>query len=111
MDAASLGQVLVHLIVNAAQALGEVAGGSGKTISVQVAETPAGAEIAVTDTGPGIPADHLERIFDPYFTTREGATGLGLSFARHLVTLAGGSLCVDSRLGAGATFVIRLPRA
>jgi signal transduction histidine kinase len=111
MDAASLGQVLVHLIVNAAQALGEVANGSGKTISVQVAETPAGAEIAVTDTGPGIPAEHLERIFDPYFTTREGATGLGLSFARHLVTLAGGSLCVDSRLGAGATFVIRLPRA
>jgi signal transduction histidine kinase len=110
MDAASLGQVLVHLIVNATQAMGQVANGSCKTITVQVAETAAGAEIAVTDTGPGIPPEQLERIFDPYFTTREGASGLGLSFARHLVTLAGGSLSVESCVGAGASFVIRLPR-
>jgi two-component system, sensor histidine kinase and response regulator len=111
MDAASLGQVLMHLIVNAEQALKLQPDQAGNTIVVQVAETATGAEIAVCDSGPGIRADQLERIFDPYFTTREGAAGLGLSFARHLVTLAGGSISVESRCGAGARFLVRLPHS
>jgi signal transduction histidine kinase len=110
MDAASLGQVLVHLIVNAEQALQLVPEQVSRAITVRIVEVDGLAEIVVSDSGPGIPADKLERIFDPYFTTREGASGLGLSFARHLVMLAGGSLSVESRVGEGARFTIRLPR-
>lgn len=111
MDAASLGQVLVHLIVNAEQALRRLPGDALKEITIRVDEVAGSAEIAVVDNGPGIAGEHLERIFDPYFTTREGAAGLGLSFARHMVTSAGGHLSVQSELGAGASFVLRLPGA
>jgi signal transduction histidine kinase len=110
MDAASLGQVLVHLIVNAEQALRRLPAHADKLITIRIAEAENGAEIAVVDTGPGIASEHLERIFDPYFTTREGAAGLGLSFARHMVSLAGGTLGVESEPGAGARFLLRLPR-
>jgi signal transduction histidine kinase len=110
MDAASLGQVLVQLVTNAAQAMdGELPPGRN-VITVQVAETPTEAEIAISDCGAGIPAERLEQIFDPFFTTRGGA-GLGLSFARHLVTQAGGTISVESKLERGSRFTIRLPRA
>jgi two-component system NtrC family sensor kinase len=111
MDAAALGQVLVQLVTNAAQSMdGELEPGRN-VITVQVAETATEGEISISDCGSGIPPERLEQIFDPYFTTRDGGAGLGLSFARHLVAQAGGTISVDSRVASGSRFTIRLPRA
>ena len=112
IDPASLGQVLVHLVMNAAQALETQPMIPGKNvITLQVAENAGSAEIAIVDSGPGIPPDQLDRIFDPYVTTREGAAGLGLSLARHLISQAGGTIGVDSKIGRGSRFTLRLPLA
>jgi signal transduction histidine kinase len=111
IDAAALGQALVHLVMNAAQALEAMSIPSKNVVTVQVAENAGNAEITVIDSGPGIAAELLERIFDPYFTTREGAAGLGLSMARHLIGQVGGTVSVDSKPGRGSRFTIRLPKA
>jgi signal transduction histidine kinase len=111
MGAAELGQVLVHLITNAADAAARVPGAEPSTITVRVAETGPWVELSVVDAGPGIAVDQLERIFDPYVTTREGAAGLGLAVVRHLVTQAGGSVWAESQVGLGARLVVKLPLA
>lgn len=66
-------------------------------------------EIAVADTGPGIPPEHLDRIFEPYFTTKEGGTGLGLALAHKVIQDHHGSIRVETGAGSGATFVVTLP--
>jgi signal transduction histidine kinase len=66
-------------------------------------------QIAVSDTGKGIPADSQEKIFAPFFTTKEKGTGLGLAFVREIVADHGGTLDVDSAVGRGTTFTITLP--
>jgi two-component system sensor histidine kinase AtoS len=68
-------------------------------------------EIAVADDGSGIAPEALERIFDPFFTTKPAGTGLGLATVHRIVTAHGGSVAVQSQLGAGARFCVRLPRA
>ena len=65
-------------------------------------------EVSVSDTGGGIAPDVLERIFDPFFTTKRGGTGLGLPTVHRVVESNGGSLRVDSRVGEGTSFVLRL---
>jgi signal transduction histidine kinase len=67
--------------------------------------------IEVSDDGPGIPAQHIHRLFEPFFTTRmaEGGTGLGLSVAHGIATAHGGSLQAASREGGGARFDVKLP--
>jgi signal transduction histidine kinase len=109
MDPADLGQVLVHLVMNAAQALETVPALERSVITVHVNDTDLGAEITVSDTGPGLTSDQLQRVFDPYYTTREGAAGLGLAVVKHLVSNAGGSVAAESQHGHGARFVLRLP--
>lgn len=66
-------------------------------------------EVSVTDDGPGIPVDRLERIFEAYFTTRPKGTGLGLAIVKHNVELYGGSVRVESELGKGARFTVVFP--
>jgi two-component system NtrC family sensor kinase len=68
-------------------------------------------EIGIADTGHGIPPEHLERIFDPFYTTKEvgKGTGLGLSVSQGIVARHGGSIRVQSRVGKGSTFTIWLP--
>jgi len=68
-------------------------------------------EIEVTDTGTGIPEDVLDHIFDPFFTTKKEGTGLGLATVHRIVEGSGGHLAVESAVGRGTTFRIRLPRA
>jgi len=101
-------QVVLNLLVNARQALGNR---PGARIHL---ETRAGArevELEVRDNGPGIPETVMDRVFDPFFTTRgpDEGTGLGLAIAHDIAREHGGALEVSSRPGQGASFVLRLP--
>lgn len=98
-------QVLVNLILNGIQAMPQ-----GGTLTIRVRNAQGNVTIDVQDTGHGIPADVLKRIFDPFYTTKQAeGTGLGLSISQKLVTRAGGTLGVQSKSGAGSVFLITLP--
>jgi two-component system, NtrC family, sensor kinase len=105
-----LGQVVLNLIVNAMQAL-SVRPRSENVISVRLRIEDAWAVLEVADNGPGIPDEDIDRIFDPFFTSKAGVgTGLGLAISRRIVEEIDGSLVAgrDDRLG-GASFIVRLP--
>jgi PAS domain S-box-containing protein len=112
-DEMRLGQVLLNLLVNAAHAIPEGASDRNR-ITVTVQKAPAGnVAIEVSDTGVGIPSEHLARIFDPFFTTKPvgSGTGLGLSICHGIVSSFGGAIEVESEVGRGTTFRVVLPRA
>jgi len=106
LDPTQIRQVIVNLINNAGEAIE-----SGGSIDIRATEIPDGGGVilAVADDGPGIPPDELERIFEPFHTTKMHGTGLGLAVARTLVAQHGGTIEVDSELGCGSTFLIILP--
>lgn len=111
MDRGQLHQALLNVLLNAIQAMPE-----GGTLRIRAERAPAGRRggglsIRVQDTGPGIGPAELERIFEPYFTTKEGGTGLGLALARKVVQEHGGEIGAESPAGGGALFTIRLPLA
>jgi signal transduction histidine kinase len=103
-----LNQVFLNLVTNAAQA---TEGRKGEISITTRAPDPEHVEIIVADNGRGIPADALPKIFDPFFTTKEvgKGTGLGLSIAYRIVEAHGGQISVDSKVGTGTRFVVRLP--
>jgi signal transduction histidine kinase len=114
--AGEINQVVLNLIVNAAHAIGDVVKGTPEKgrITVATRVQDAFVEIAIADTGKGIPVEVRSRIFDPFFTTKEvgKGTGQGLAIARSvIVDKHGGSLTFDTELGKGTTFYIRLPIA
>jgi signal transduction histidine kinase len=100
-------QVLINLLTNAAQAMGE----KGGTIRVGARERADGVEMFVSDDGPGIPPEVLPRIFDPFFTTKDvgEGSGLGLSIVHGIVDRHGGKIDVDSAPGRGTTFRVLFP--
>jgi signal transduction histidine kinase len=82
----------------------------GGTVTVRTARAADGAvEVTVADTGAGIPAEQLGRIFDPFFSTKAGGTGLGLAFTLQVVEEHGGTIRCQSEEGRGTTFAVRLP--
>ena len=103
-------QILVNLLTNAHEYSPE-----GASIEVTARRDGAEVEVAVKDDGPGIPADQLAHIFERFtrgdagLTQRVGGTGLGLAISKSLVELHGGTIAVDSTVGAGSTFRVRLP--
>ena len=103
-------QVITNLVDNAIKFTPE-----GGTVEVSVGATAATAIITVTDTGRGIPADDLTRIFDRFYRVERsrsrgaGGTGLGLAIARHIVEAHGGRITVTSRINEGSTFQVTLP--
>jgi PAS domain S-box-containing protein len=108
---ARLGQVFLNLLLNAAQALPERSAEPNEVrVSTALAD-PDHVMVEVADTGPGIPEGMLERIFDPYFTTKPVGvgTGLGLSIGRSIVTSLGGTLTASNAPGGGAVFRVTLP--
>jgi signal transduction histidine kinase len=113
-DREALEQVFANLLLNAVQAL-EDAGGGKVTLSAhfltRLGEAPDWAEVRVIDNGPGIPAEHLERIFEDFFTTRSGSggSGLGLAICRHIVEEHHGELTASNREPGGACFALGLP--
>ncbi|MBI1983044.1 MAG: hypothetical protein HYS61_02465 [Acidobacteria bacterium] len=110
-DSQQLHQVLLNLVLNGIQAIEN----EGRiTVAAKVLDQAAGnraghLEISVSDTGPGIPPEHLERIFRPFFTTKRSGTGLGLSLCRRIIGQHGGSLTAKSEIGNGSQFTIRFP--
>ena len=103
-------QILVNLLTNAHDYSPE-----GASIEVTARRAGAEVEIAVTDNGPGIPADQIDHIFERFtrgdagLTQRVGGTGLGLAISKSLVELHGGTIAVESTPGVGSTFSFRLP--
>ncbi len=106
IDPMQLKQVFVNLLMNAADAVPD----SG-TISVKTdfVETICAIRVAVSDNGKGIDAAELDRIFQPFFTTKAKGTGLGLAITKRLIEEQGGGIIVESRVGRGTTFSITLP--
>jgi len=103
-----LRDTLINILQNAREAL------EGRHGIVSVKARPLrdlSVEISIGDNGPGIPPDKRERIFEPYYTTKEKGTGLGLASARHNVEVYGGSIRVESELGKGTLFVLLFPAA
>ncbi len=103
-DPLQVQQVLVNLIMNAIQATP-----AGGTVTVEARAAGSGADIAVRDTGCGIPPEVLASIYKPFFTTKHVGTGLGLSIVQRLLRAHGGSCSVQSEQGRGTTFTVHLP--
>jgi signal transduction histidine kinase len=104
LDRGLLARALVNVIENALHAMR-----GGGTLRVMTAPHAGGVQIAVSDTGVGMDADALERLFEPYFSTKATGTGLGLTIAKRNVELNGGTIAVDSVRGTGTTVTISLP--
>lgn len=104
-DRVQLQQVLMNLIVNGIEAIGDAHG--DLTISTQRAE--AEVLVSVSDTGVGLPADKVEQIFSAFFTTKAAGTGMGLAISRTIVESHGGMLWAEANAGRGATFHFTLP--
>ncbi len=107
-----INQVLLNILVNAAHAIREKVGESGAKglITVRTRALTDRVEIAITDTGCGIPVENRERIFDPFFTTKEvgKGTGQGLAISLAVIDKHGGSIDFESAPGQGTTFYVRL---
>ncbi len=108
LDANMLKQILLNIIMNALQAMEDTGG------KLLVETIPVGCDevcFIITDNGPGIPTESIERIFDRYFTTKKPGegTGLGLFVTKRLVESMGGEIKVRSRNGGGTTFSVTLP--
>ena len=110
-DADQLSQVFINLLVNAQHALEEIEG--ERRLTLTTAHDPDTQEILIkiADNGDGIPPDILSRVFEPFFTTKEvgSGTGIGLAFCHRIVERHNGTISVDSTVGVGTTFVVRLP--
>ncbi len=107
VDAAQLRQCLVNLVRNAAEA---VAGKGGGTVTLRTHRDGDRVVIEVEDTGVGIAPEVLPRLFDTFFSTKEGGSGLGLALTQQIVKDHGGDLAVASTVGKGTTFTVSIPR-
>jgi signal transduction histidine kinase len=108
LDAGDVTQILSNLIRNAVQAIRE--NGVGGRVTVRARRDALGVTFTVTDDGPGISGENLQRIFEPLFTTRSTGTGLGLAIARDLTAAHGGAITVSSTVGRGAAFTVMIPQ-
>lgn len=104
VDADLVCQALLGLLANAVQAAGP-----GGDVEIRASACDDSIEVAVEDSGPGVPPGLRERIFEPFFTTRPQGTGLGLAVVRQIVEAHGGVLQVGERVGGGARFAMRFP--
>ena len=109
-----LNQVFLNLLINAAHAIGDVVKQTGRRgqIGVRTKQEGSSVEVAISDTGTGIPEEIRGKVFDPFFTTKEvgKGTGQGLAIARSIVVNKhGGTLTFETEMGRGTTFYVRLP--
>ena len=112
VDPGQIGQVLHNLLLNARQAMPEGGIVEVRAENVEFPDCPASeprVRISIRDFGCGVAADALPRIFDPYFTTKAGGSGLGLATAYSIVSRHDGQIAVESKPGEGSVFTIELP--
>jgi signal transduction histidine kinase len=106
IDEGQIRQSLLNLLRNAADAVEEVGGG---TVSVSTVAVGSMVEVRVADEGTGISEELVSKLFEPFFSTKDGGTGLGLALTQQIIREHGGDIRVDSRPGHGAVFVVSLP--
>jgi len=106
-DSFGLREVFENIILNAFQAMRD-----GGKLKIEIGEDREFMYVQISDTGVGIPEEYLKKIFEPFFTTkkREGCLGLGLSIANAIVKAHGGEILVESKVGEGSVFTVKLPR-
>jgi signal transduction histidine kinase len=107
-DSVQLQQLVLNLVVNACDAM--QGDRKQRVLSVGTSQNAEGfVQVTVADTGGGIPAERLDRIFEPFYTTKESGLGMGLAICRRIATAHAGTLTAQSRPGEGAVFKLELP--
>lgn len=107
IDADRIKQAVLNLLINAVQAMP-----SGGTLTVRTRRSDTGRlQILVADTGTGIAPEHRDKIFDAYYSTKKGGSGLGLAMTARIVDEHNGTIGVQSEMNCGTTFTIELPQA
>jgi PAS domain S-box-containing protein len=108
-DRVQLQQVMLNLIVNAIDAMSAMSEGPHNLLISTAADSSQGVSIAVSDSGPGLPPEASERVFDPFYTTKASGLGMGLSICRSIVDAHGGRLSAKPNVPCGAVFQFSLP--
>ena len=106
VDPTHVEQIFINLISNACQAMPQ-----GGTLTIRARPDDGMVSIEVSDTGVGIALEHLNKLFEPLFTTKPKGIGLGLAVSKNLIEVNGGSISVESDAGKGSVFLLRLPAA
>ncbi len=108
-DRVQLQQVVLNLVLNAVEAMGSVEEGPCE-LSISTGQSQVGgALVAVIDTGPGIDPEHLERVFEAFYTTKSGGMGVGLTICQSVIKAHGGRLWAEANEPRGAVFQFTLP--
>ncbi|MFN0196061.1 MAG: PAS domain S-box protein [Planctomycetaceae bacterium] len=107
VDSVQIQQVLLNLLRNSIDSLSQVS--QDRRIELTTIQRDSQIHILVHDTGPGVPENLVDKLLDPFFTTKDDGLGLGLSISKRIVDAHGGELCYEPRLEQGATFRISLP--
>ena len=107
-DRVQLQQVVLNLVLNAVEAMGSVAEGA-RTLTITTENDAAGILVVVQDSGPGIDPEHLQRVFDTFYTTKDTGLGMGLSICRSIIAAHGGRLWAEAGQPRGAIFQFTLP--
>jgi C4-dicarboxylate-specific signal transduction histidine kinase len=110
-DRVQLQQVVVNLVLNAVEAMSTVEEGARELSIVTEPSAGAGIRVAVCDTGPGVDAQDVQRVFEPFYTTKASGVGMGLSICRSIIDSYGGRLWAEPNAPRGATFQFTLPAA
>jgi signal transduction histidine kinase len=110
-DRVQLQQVVLNLILNAVEAMSSVEEGA-RELSISTEQGQTGSVlVAVRDSGPGIDPGHLERVFEPFYTTKTTGVGMGLAICRSIIDAHGGRLWADANTPRGTIFQFTLPAA
>jgi signal transduction histidine kinase len=104
IDPEKLTQAFINIMKNGMQAMGQ-----GGTLRVETKPLKESVEVAISDSGSGIPPEEMEKIFNYYYTTKEKGVGLGLPIAHRIIEAHGGQLRIESRVGSGTKVVVALP--
>lgn len=104
VDRVQLQQVILNLVKNAVQSIGE-----NGTITVSITADQHQMRFAVCDTGPGVPPERIDRLFEPFSTSKNDGMGLGLPICRSIIESHGGKIWYEPTIGGGATFIFTLP--
>jgi signal transduction histidine kinase len=106
MDREQMKQVILNLLLNAVQAMPK---GGALVLKGTLPEGDRWIKLSIQDSGLGIPSEDLDKLFDPFFSTKEGGVGLGLSIAHRIIDQHRGKIEVESTLGKGTRFTVWLP--